>query len=390
MPEAVQARLRRDSTACALAQRTCERLFVEGNATPNPSRITAYRFRMRERWRDRLSYVLRTVLTPLEKHLVMVQLPAPLYFLYYPIKVIHDYLLLPAWLAARHVFPALTGVSGNKLAQAKEAVRARWTANARLWDRWADELAWSSQRINDLLIEAAEVSSGQAVLDLASGAGEPALSIAERVGDDGLVVATDLVPAMLSTTRRRADTAGIQVLDYCAADMETLPFADAVFDRVVCRLGIMFSPRPDRALAEAHRVLKPGGRVVFLVWGRLEDNTVLKILREAVGGLDGDLAGAEQLTPFRFAETDDLPCAMRQAGFAGVRLREERFDATLPADSRFWQPTLEMTFGNQLAGLKPEARELMERNIETAFDDCLDETGYRISVHVRIAVGVRE
>ena len=81
---------------------------------------------------------------------------------------------------------------------------------------------------------------------------------------------------------------------------------------------------------------------------------------------------------------------MRQAGFASVRLREERFDATLPADSRFWQPTLEMTFGNQLAGLKPEARELMERNIETAFDDCLDETGYRISVHVRIAVGVRE
>jgi ubiquinone/menaquinone biosynthesis C-methylase UbiE len=390
LPPVVQARLDMDPVADALAQNTCARLFLEDNATPDQSRITAYRFRMRERWRDRIAYVLRTLCTPREKHLAMVSLPAPLFFLYIPLKLIHDYLLLPAWWGLRPILPAPGAEGGGDTTQAKEAVRAWWTANAPKWDRWADNSMVAHQRINGVLIDAAAVTPGQTVLDLASGVGEPALSIAERLNDDGFVVATDLVPAMLTTTRRRAANEGREALGCCAADMEALPFADAVFDRVVCRLGIMFCPHPEHALAEAHRVLKPGGRAVFLVWGPLEENTIFKTLYATITGATGDLADGGDLTPFRYAATDALSATMRQAGFSGVAMREERIDAIVAPDSRFWQPAIEMTFGDHLAALTPEARALMDRTIEAAFDEYRDEDGYRMTTHVRIAVGTRD
>ena len=103
-------------------------------------------------------------------------------------------------------------------------------------------------------------------VDLASGPGEPAVTIARLVGPDGGVVATDLVEEMLAGARRRiAD--GVGNLEAQTADMQDLPFADGSFDRVTCRFGIMFAPEPARAFAEVRRVLRPGGKCAFMVWG---------------------------------------------------------------------------------------------------------------------------
>ena len=115
----------------------------------------------------------------------------------------------------------------------KELVRADWSNRGAAWDRWADELAAMADRFNQPLLDAADVRPGQRVLDLASGAGEPALTIAGRVGGEGRVTATDLVPEMLAGARRRAALAGFDNIDFELADMEALPFDEGTFDALI-------------------------------------------------------------------------------------------------------------------------------------------------------------
>ena len=143
-----------------------------------------------------------------------------------------------------------------------ELVRADWAGRGRHWDRRADEVADQAARMNAPLIEAADIASGQQVCDIATGAGEPALSVAALVGAEGRVFATDLCPEMMLGARRRAAAQGLRNLTFRTADMLALPDADAAFDRVICRFGLMFCPDPDgrrgrgQARVEAGR---PGG-----------------------------------------------------------------------------------------------------------------------------------
>ena len=89
-----------------------------------------------------------------------------------------------------------------------ELVRADWAARGRHWDRRSDELAEQAARMNAPLIEAADIAAGQQVCDIATGAGEPALSVAALVGAEGRVFATDLCPEMMLGARRRAAAQG--------------------------------------------------------------------------------------------------------------------------------------------------------------------------------------
>ena len=101
----------------------------------------------------------------------------------------------------------------------------------------ADQMADMADRFNQPLIDAIGVAPGHDVLDLASGTGEPALSLARRVGPSGQITATDLVPEMLEGAKRRARAAGLANIRFEAADMERLPFPDSSFDRLTCQIG---------------------------------------------------------------------------------------------------------------------------------------------------------
>jgi len=141
-----------------------------------------------------------------------------------------------------------------------EAVRVDWAARAVAWDERADEIAEMSSRLNAPMVEAAMLEPGMRVLDLASGAGEPLLSVAQAVGESGRVTALDLADEMLTGAKRRAHEAGLTNIDFRTGDMQALDEPDNVYDRVTCRFGIMFCPEPALAAREACRVLKPGGR----------------------------------------------------------------------------------------------------------------------------------
>jgi SAM-dependent methyltransferase len=270
----------------------------------------------------------------------------------------------------------------------KDEVRRTWAVRAPAWNRWARHIERMAERFNRPLIEAAEIAPGMRVLDLASGTGEPALSIARAVGPEGEVVATDLLDAMLEGTRKRAAEAGLENLRAEVADMEALAFADASFDRVTCRFGIMFVPEPVRALGEARRVLKPGGRTAWMVWGPLADTTLFAVIQREVRAFLG-LAPDPDLPQFRYGRPGLLGALMEDAGFAEVDERELRFDASPPAGSRFWEANVEMSFADELSALAPARRAALDERVVRAFDSYLDGDRYRVAAHVRIGTGAR-
>ena len=138
------------------------------------------------------------------------------------------------------------------------------------WDRAAAhyEQFWSEQLrpVRDALLASAALRPGERVLDVACGTGLVTLRAAELVGTSGSVVGTDLSDTMVQTVRAEAERRGIAA-EVLHMNAERLELPDASFDVVLCALGLMYVPDPERALAEMLRVVKPGGRVVVSVWG---------------------------------------------------------------------------------------------------------------------------
>ncbi len=267
-------------------------------------------------------------------------------------------------------------------------VRPRdWSARSEAWERWAERLGRTADNLNAPLLDAAALRPGERVLDLACGAGEPALSAARRLGDDGLVVATDLAPEMLAGTGRRVVVAGLNTVLGCAADMHELPFTDASFDAAVCRFGIMFCERVDLVFIELCRVLNAGGRAAFLVWGPLEANTMFSVIDATMTSLTGEGVPRDGLSPFRFAQAGPLSQSMRLAGFHQVDERDVHLELSAKPGTRFWRPNLEMTFGSTVTDLPAETREEIDQRMEAAFADRIRDGRYRLSVHARLVVG---
>ena len=273
-----------------------------------------------------------------------------------------------------------------------ERVRADWAGRGRHWDRRADEIADQAARMNAPLIEAAEIAPGQQVCDIATGAGEPALSVARLVGAEGRVFATDLCPEMMLGARRRAAAQGLGNMTFRTADMLALPDADAAFDRVICRFGLMFCPAPAQAAAEALRVLRPGGRVAYLVWGPRAETTMFVVFAaaaEAVLGPVGEADAIDLARPFSLGATGALADALNEGGFADVEEREVRFAPRVPAEAPFWQAQFEMTFGRALDGAGEDKRRNLLEAVAAGFERLREGDEIPLTAHVRIGTGVK-
>ncbi len=205
---------------------------------------------------------------------------------------------------------------------------SQWDSSSRVQasQRWRQPSSAMGRHLTEAIVAEARVSPGMRVLDVASGTGEPAISIATLLQGSGEVVATDVSANPLQVGEQRARQRGLANIHFLQADVHHLPFADSEFDRVTCRLGVMFFADPPCAFRQIHRVLKPAGRASMLAWGPMEqpyfDTTLGTILR-LVPTLSLPPAGALM---FRFGRKGALTAALRAAGFSQV---EERF-ADLP------------------------------------------------------------
>lgn len=160
----------------------------------------------------------------------------------------------------------------------KAAARQQWDEAARGWnDHSAQIRAWLS-RATEAMMEMGGVTRNARVLDVAAGAGDQTLTIAQRVGPRGFVLATDLSGTILALAQDNARRAGHVHVETRVGDGECLPVDPESFDAVVCRLGLMLFPDPLQGLREMHRALKPGGRACTLVFSSAQHNPCVTTL----------------------------------------------------------------------------------------------------------------
>jgi SAM-dependent methyltransferase len=147
-----------------------------------------------------------------------------------------------------------------------------WGAVASGWER-RRAFVWENSRVvGERLVDLLDPKPGESILELAAGTGDTGFLAAERLGRQGRLLSTDIAPEMVEAARRRASEVGATNVDFALADAQALDLADGTIDGVLCRWGYMLIPEPARALAETHRVLKPGGRVALAVWAESERN----------------------------------------------------------------------------------------------------------------------
>ncbi len=205
--------------------------------------------------------------------------------------------------------------------QYKRAQRAQWNKDGAAWRRWNPVLdAWYGEATRQMLA-LAQIQPGQRILDVAAGAGEPAVSAALRVGKDGHVLATDISEGIMALAQQVAQEHGLSQLETRVMDGENLALPDEGFDAVLCRLGLMYMPHPVMALREWRRVLKPGGRVAVMVFSTPERNdwgAVPAVIIRRRASLPAPVAG--QPGPFSLGAPGVLEEVFRQAGFQAPSL----------------------------------------------------------------------
>ena len=260
--------------------------------------------------------------------------------------------------------------------EVRQTLREEWASAAPYWKKWDRHLAAQSQAATDLIVRGAQLVPGLRVLDLASGTGQPALTIARSIAPAGHVTASDMTAEMVEATIENARAHGISNLDAKVADLERLPFSDAEFDRVTCRFGIMFVPEIHTALREIHRVLKPDGRFSFLVWGPLEENPLFSSTTGPfMKHVDMPPPPPDAPTMFRFADPAKLKSALDAAGFNDVDVDKQKISWPWPGTpEEAWQGFRELaaTFKKLIAAVPPdklpEVTQEVINNLKRAYD----------------------
>src|SRR4029077_20646850 len=209
-----------------------------------------------------------------------------------------------------------------KIQKFREHLHQEWTGDRTIaaWRKWHAQIAAFTHGATEAILEAAHLGPGMRVLDLASGVGDPALSIAAEVAPSGRVTATDLGPGMMSLAEELARKKGLSNIEFREANAESLPFADASYDVLTCRFGIMFFPDLGKALRECFRVLKPGARAAFVAWGKKEQPffaaTAGILLKHVPVPLPPPDPDAPNIT--MFGQSNRLRPALEAAGFINV------------------------------------------------------------------------
>jgi len=184
---------------------------------------------------------------------------------------------------------------------------------------WKFQLEPAQTRMLDL----AALAPGERILDVACGTGLVTLRAAARVGEQGMVIGTDISQGMVEAARGIAAREGTSHVRYERGEAERIEFDDSSFDAVLCGLGMMYVPSPQQALAEFARVLRPGGRVSMSVWGRRAGCGWAEIFPIVDARVQSEVCPAF----FQLGTGETLRILTEGAGFTGVVV--DRLSTTL-------------------------------------------------------------
>ena len=278
--------------------------------------------------------------------------------------------------------------------QQNTEVISQWTESAHYWEKHRDIIRDMFAPVTQALIKDAAITGPGAVLDVATGPGEPALSIAELMGSEGKVVGTDPVPEMVEAARREGHRRGLHNATFEVAFAESLPFPANSFDAVVSRFGVMFFASPVDSFREWLRVLKPGGRIAMAVWHFADRNpfhyTVAQVVERYV---DSPPPAPDSPDAFRFASPGKLRAVLSEAGVAATSERLLRFsiEASISVEN-FWTLRSEMSekLRTKIALLSKQQIAALEREVIEALTAYSSDRGISFPAEVLIVSGRKQ
>ena len=275
----------------------------------------------------------------------------------------------------------------------KTTTRQQWEDAADAWHRWGPTLeAWLGEATERMLDRAA-VTDGSRVLDVAAGAGGQTLVAARRAGSTGKVVATDISATILTYATKAAAEAGLTNVETLEADgehLEELPTGS--FDAVISRVGLIYLPDQQRALAGMHRVLRDGGRIAAVVYSTADRNPFfsvpVSIIRERAQ-LPAPLPG--QPGPFSLGAPGVLEAALTDAGFRDITVDVVLSPLRLPSAAACVQFERE-SFGalhQMLSGMAGSERSTVWDEIATALGRFETADGFVGPCELLVASGTK-
>jgi SAM-dependent methyltransferase len=277
--------------------------------------------------------------------------------------------------------------------QPDQEVLNRWSGSAPFWEKHHEIIRQMFAPITQALVEDAQIGSQRSVLDIATGPGEPALSLAALVGPNGKVFGVDPVPEMVAAARRAAVRHQTKNVQFDVAFADRLPFPADTFDAVVSRFGVMFFPSPVDAVREMLRVLKPGKKLALAVWHFAERNPFHYSLSRIVDRyVPSPPPAPDAPDAFRFAAPGKLREVLSEAGAVAATERLLQFTIQAPSSvGDFLTLRLEMSdkLSEKISALSKEQVTEVKRQTLESLREYSTNQGMSFPAEVLIVSGAK-
>lgn len=258
--------------------------------------------------------------------------------------------------------------------------------SAEKFDLWLPYLA----PVGEALLSALQARPGDRVLDLASGTGEPALSLARRYAGAITINGIDAADGTVKVARNKAARAGIANISFECMAAERLQFADASFDRALCRFGVMLFEDPLQGLREMYRTLRPGGRFALAVWGGPDTMTTLCWAHAALK----DRLPEDQHPPLNKATCLGRPgvldTLLQEAGFVDFGIDTHTFQYHFPSFEAYWALVEDSDILKaQFDALPPPGHAAVREDIRRFAASCIQKGGLVVPHQYLLAAGYK-
>jgi ubiquinone/menaquinone biosynthesis C-methylase UbiE len=275
----------------------------------------------------------------------------------------------------------------------------QWSSAAKFWEKHRAVVKQMFSPVTDALVEDAQIASRHAVsslgrvLDIATGPGEPALSVAPLLGPEGRVFGVDPIPEMVAAARRAANDFGFSNAQFEIASADHLPFPADTFDAIISRFGAMFFPSPVDAVREMLRVLKPGRKLALAVWHSADTNPFFNTVSQVIDRyVESPAPAPDAPDTFRFATPGQLRDVLVESGVMAPAERLLQFNIQAPVSAEeFWTLRCELSekMREKIARLSNEQLTEVKRQVLKAFQPYSTATGMTFPAQVLIISGTK-
>ncbi|MEO6232941.1 MAG: methyltransferase domain-containing protein [Ferruginibacter sp.] len=225
----------------------------------------------------------------------------------------------------------------QELIDIRDQQKKSWDKFSPGWKKWDEVTMRFMLPVGDAIIDAIQPFVDAKILDIASGTGEPALTIAALPGVDKVVM-TDISEEMLIIAVENAEAKNLDNIESVVCDVCELPFKDESFDAVSCRFGYMFFPDMQLATNEIYRVLKPGGKMATAVWN-VPDRNFWVTATMSVINKNMELPKPPEGAPgmFRCCQPGQMKTLLENAGFKNIIEQEVPTKLDVGYVETYWQ-----------------------------------------------------